>query len=58
MIEADLTSIEYCDPFNEKQYYWMRVEHLGRYLYVKNNIKDGCNILDIACANGYGKKSD
>ena len=56
MSEVDLTSIEYCDPFNEEQYYWMRVEHLGRYYYVLNNIDEGLNLLDIACANGYGTK--
>lgn len=56
MSEVDLTNIEYCDPFNEEQYYWMRVEHLGRYYYVLNNIDEGLKLLDIACANGYGTK--
>ena len=49
---------EYCDPFDEKYNYIMRIEHLGRYLWAKDVIKKhNCNnVLDVACANGYGTK--
>lgn len=51
-----LTSEEYCDPFDEKYNYWMRVEHLGRYFFAKDNIDKNGKVLDIACCNGYGTK--
>ena len=37
--EEILTSNEFCDPFNDKYNYWMRIEHLGRYFYVRDNIE-------------------
>lgn len=51
-------NIEYCDPFDETHNYYMRLEHLGRYLWAKDiiekhNLK---NVLDVACASGYGTK--
>ena len=47
-------NFEYVDPFNEKYDYWMRVEHLARYLWAGDILKDSENVLDVACANGYG----
>lgn len=54
--EEILTSGEYCDPFDDRNNYWMRLEHLGRYFYVRDNIDKNSKILDIACCNGYGTK--
>lgn len=48
---------EYCLPFdNENPEFWMRIEHLGRYLYASDFIKKHKpkKVLDAACANGYG----
>ena len=45
---------EYIDPFDEKYHYLMRVEHLGRYYLATNLLKNYQNVLDVACANGYG----
>lgn len=47
-------NFEYVDPFNEKYDYWMRVEHLARYLWARDILKNSENVLDVACANGYG----
>lgn len=47
-------NLEYVDSFDDKYDYWMRVEHLGRYLWACDILKDKENVLDIACANGYG----
>lgn len=54
--EGILTTGEYCDPFDERYNYWMRLEHLGRYFYAKDNINKNSKVLDIACCNGYGTK--
>jgi len=51
-----LTTGEYCDPFDESYNYWMRLEHLGRYFYAKDNVDKNSKVLDIACCNGYGTK--
>ena len=50
--------VEYCDPFDSSFDYWMRVEHLGRYLWANDILKNKNtkNVLDIACCNGYGTK--
>ena len=47
-------NFEYVDPFDEKYNYLMRVEHLGRYYFAANILKNSKQILDVACANGYG----
>ena len=48
---------EYCLPFdNTNPEFWMRLEHLGRYIYAADYIKKhSCSkVLDAACADGYG----
>lgn len=47
-------NFEYVDPFDEKYDYLMRVEHLGRYFFASNILKNRKSILDVACADGYG----
>lgn len=47
---------EYVDPFDSNHNYWVRVEHLGRYLWSLNYIDKNDTVLDIACADGYGAK--
>lgn len=47
-------NVEYINPFDEKYDYFMRVEHLGRYYFASKLLKDFNNVLDIACADGYG----
>lgn len=49
-------NVEYCDPYETSQNYWMRLEHLGRYLWACEECKkfDRPIVADIACANGYG----
>lgn len=49
-------SFEYIDPFDEKYDYLMRVEHLARYYFAANAFNGFNNVLDVACANGYGTK--
>lgn len=51
--------MEYCDPFDGTQEnIWMKVEHCGRYLFAADYIRENCvaggQILDAACADGYG----
>ena len=48
---------EYCLPFdNENSEFWMRIEHLGRYLFAADCARRymAGRVLDVACANGYG----
>lgn len=50
---------EYINPFDEDyKYFWMKIEHLGRYLFAKDEIlKNGiatCLVADLGCADGYG----
>jgi SAM-dependent methyltransferase len=48
---------EYCLPFdNTNPELWMRIEHLGRYVYASGFARriNAHSILDVACANGYG----
>ena len=47
-------NVEYVNPFDERYDYFMRVEHLGRYYFASNLLKGFNNVLDIACADGYG----
>lgn len=54
--EGILTTGEYCNPFDERYNYWMRLEHLGRYFYARDNIDKNSKVLDIACCVGYGTK--
>ncbi len=54
--EGILTSGEFCNPFDESYNYWMRLEHLGRYFYVRDNIDKNSKVLDIACCIGYGTR--
>ena len=61
----DYTSSEHINPFDEKNPdFWMKAEHLGRYLYAAHTIKKykkansgkTHNHMDVGCANGYGLK--
>ena len=50
--------LEQINPF-DKNYkdLWIKIEHLGRYLFVKDFIKSHLKnpfILDVACGSGYG----
>lgn len=50
---------EFIDPFmQEDPCFWVKIEHLGRYLFAKdtiNQIQNGtCTVADFGCANGYG----
>lgn len=50
---------EYINPFDEKyHYFWMKIEHLGRYLFAKDEIlkssNANCMVADLGCADGYG----
>jgi 2-polyprenyl-3-methyl-5-hydroxy-6-metoxy-1,4-benzoquinol methylase len=50
---------EFIDPFmQEDPCFWVKIEHLGRYLFAKdriNKIQNGCcTVADFGCANGYG----
>lgn len=49
-------NVEYCDPFDGRSNYWMRLEHLGRYLWACEACAriPEATVADIACANGYG----
>jgi len=51
------TDVEFCNPFDaESPYFWMKIEHCGRYLFAKEFAQNNnlLKILDAACANGYG----
>ena len=61
----DYFSSEYINPFDEKNPdFWMKAEHLGRYLYAAHRLEKfaksraGADLshLDVGCANGYGLK--
>ncbi|KAB2953278.1 class I SAM-dependent methyltransferase [Heliorestis acidaminivorans] len=48
---------DYCDPYDKNEpFYWMKLEHLGRYLYGAYLAKEKNyrRIVDGASANGYG----
>ena len=47
---------EHCDPFLGESDFWVRVEHLGRYLFAANYAKNHKIItsFDGACGTGYG----
>ena len=48
---------EYCLPFDSSNpEFWMKLEHLGRYIYASDFIKkrNAASVLDVACADGYG----
>ena len=47
---------EYINPFDERYDYMMRIEHLGRYYFASDLLKNYKNVLDVACADGYGTK--
>lgn len=47
-------NVEYINPFDEEYDYFMRVEHLGRYYFASKVLKNFNNVLDVACADGYG----
>lgn len=47
---------EYVNPFDEKYDYLMRIEHLGRYFFASDILKNCSKVLDVACADGYGTK--
>lgn len=49
--------IDHCEPFlGEEGNIWMKLEHCGRYLFARDQIKARGleTVLDIACAEGYG----
>ena len=52
---------EYIDPFDKEiQYFWIKIEHYGRYLFACDEIrrrgeKKLC-VADVGCANGYGSR--
>ena len=61
----DYVSSEYINPFDtHNPDFWMKVEHLGRYLYAAHRLakhhkarpNHAPHHLDIGCANGYGLK--
>lgn len=48
---------EFCLPYDNNNFeFWMRLEHLGRYLFAADCIRryKARIVLDLACANGYG----
>ncbi len=47
---------EYINPFDENYDYLMRIEHLGRYFFASDILKNYSKVLDVACADGYGTK--
>lgn len=50
-------NIECCDPFEEsKENIWIKIEHLGRYLWARSIIqeKELTIVVDAACGTGYG----
>lgn len=50
-------TIDHCDPFlGPEDNIWMKLEHCGRYLFARDQIRlRGLNsVLDAACAEGYG----
>ncbi len=52
---------EYINPFDEEYpHFWMKLEHLGRYLFAKDEILkaniQGVRVADVGCADGYGSK--
>ena len=47
---------EYINPYDEKYDCLMRIEHLGRYFFAADLLKNYQNVLDVACADGYGTK--
>ena len=48
--------LEYCRPFENKKNIWMKLEHVGRYLFAQDFFKNKKvkTIADIACGDGYG----
>ena len=55
---SDNLSISFCDPFknNSKASYYMRLEHLGRYMFAGDfiNLKKCKTVVDYGAGNGYG----
>lgn len=49
-------NFEYINPFDERYDYMMRIEHLGRYYFASDRLKNFKKVLDVACADGYGTK--
>ena len=47
-------NFEYVNPFDARYDYLMRVEHLGRYYFASDILRDYKKVLDVACACGYG----
>ena len=52
---------EFIDPFDrELHYFWMKIEHFGRYLFACDEIRkkglQRLRVADIGCANGYGSR--
>jgi ubiquinone/menaquinone biosynthesis C-methylase UbiE len=48
---------EFCLPYDTANpEFWMRIEHLGRYIFAADHIRrtNAKSVLDVACANGYG----
>lgn len=55
---SDNLGISFCDPFknNTKASYYMRLEHLGRYMFAGDfiNLKKCKTVVDYGAGNGYG----
>lgn len=52
---------EFIDPFDKEiHYFWMKIEHYGRYLFACDEIRKHGGlkqcIADVGCANGYGSR--
>ena len=49
-------NVEYCRPFKSKNNIWMKLEHVGRYLFAQDFLrgKRVKNVADVACGDGYG----
>ncbi len=55
---SDDFDVRFCNPFDkkEKNSYYIKLEHLGRYIYARDRMKyNGYkSVLDIDCGSGYG----
>jgi len=52
---------EYVNPFDkDDKNFWIKIEHIGRYLYavdvIKQRLHRSCVVADMGCAIGYGTK--
>ena len=49
-------NVEHCKPFKSKNNIWMKLEHVGRYIFAKDFLEDKRvnKLADVACGDGYG----